>query len=396
MLENVYRRFNTEHFSPEKYRKITAEIFAQFGDPCLRLCETPVFLSRAFAAAMVQGAVEIIQQCMAPALRRQLDQAVAPAFRMPSAPDRPSFFIIDFAVTKDGPRLIEMQAFASNLAFIPAAANIYKQIYGLDDRYRHLLSARTEAAFVASVQKTILGRHAPENVILLEINPWQQQSRRDFIATQQLLGIPVVDVTAVIKKGEQLFYRDAAGRDVLIRRIYNRVIPAEFQSLNLSEKTQFKFTDPLDVEWAGDPGWFLRVSKYAMPYLDHPLVPATRFLDQVGEYPADLENYVLKPVFLHAGLGVKINLTQSDLDAIPAAQRHEYILMRKVKFLPFIPDLKGNMLNAEIRLMFVWPDRLEPVAMSARVMHGYDTNENLWGDDAWCGLAPVMILDEEN
>lgn len=392
MLENIYRKFNTKHFSPEKYRRALEEINAFSGDPCLRLCETPVFISRSLAGQLVNGAADIIQHSMILAREGKLDAAVPPEFKVSSAPGHPSFFIIDFAVTKDGPRLIEMQAFASNLLFIPAVAKIYKDVYGLGDGYSYWLSAHAEEA----VKKTILGGHAPENVVLMEINPWEQQSRRDFIATQKQLGIAVVDVTGVIRRGSQLFYHDATGREVRILRLYNRVIGAEFHSLNLAAKTQFQFSDRLEVEWAGDPSWFLKISKYTMPYLKHLLVPETRFLDQVGEYPPDLENYVLKPVAMNAGLGVKLDITKADLDAVPAGKRHDYILMRKVVFAPFIPDLKGNMLNAEIRVMFVWSDKLEPVAMSARVMRGNDTNENLWGDDAWCGLSPVLVVDKED
>ena len=388
MLENIYKNFNTQHFSPERYRQALAEIHAEAGETGLRMCETPVFITRAYADKIIQGAIELIQQTLSPVLKEKLDKAVPPEFTMPSAPDRPTFFIIDFAVTKEGPRLIEMQAFASNLMFIPAVAKIYKAVYGLDDDYRYLLCDES------AVRKTILGGHPPENVVLMEINPWQQPSRRDFVVTHKTLGIPVVDVTDIIKKGSQLFYRNAKGQDVLIRRIYNRVIPTEFQNLRLAGKTQFQFSDDLDVEWAGDPGWFLRVSKYALPYLKHPMVPETQFLNQIKIYPQDLENYVLKPVFFNAGIGVKINITTADLDAVPAGERHNFILMRKVAFEPFIPDPEDHKLNAEIRVMFVWPDKLEPVAFSARVMRGNDVNANLQENDRniWCGLTPVFVV----
>ena len=384
MLNDTYKIFNTKHYSPERYKQALAQIHALAGDTVMRMCETPVFINRDFADEVTDGAKDIIQQSLAPTLQDKIKQATLPEFRMPSAPDRPTFFIIDFAVTKEGPRLIEMQAFASNLLFIPAIAEIYKNVYGLGDGYTSLLCNE------AAITKAILNVHAPENVVLMEINPWQQQSRRDFVVTQKKLGIPVVDVTDIIKKGDQLFYND-----IRIKRVYNRVIPTEFQSLKLAEKINFRFTDKLDVEWAGDPGWFLRISKYVLPFLKHPLVPETRFLDEVTTYPPDLENYVLKPVFFNAGIGVKIDISKADLDAVPAGERHNYILMRKVAFEPFIPDLNGHMLNAEIRIMFVWPDaeELQPVAFSARVMRGNDVNANLKQSDenTWCGLAPVFI-----
>ena len=383
MLKNTYKRFNTEHYSLERYQQALTQIHALAGETVMRMCETPVFIDQAYADEVIQGSKEIIQQSLAPALQDKIKQAILPEFRMPSAPERPTFFIIDFAVTKDGPRLIEMQAFASNLLFIPAVAQIYKNVYKLDN-VKHLLCDES------AITKTILNGHAPENVVLMEINPWQQASRRDFVVTQKKLGIPVVDVTEIIKKGDQLFYGD-----ILIRRIYNRVIPTEFQNLKLAQKTNFRFTDKLDVEWAGDPGWFLRISKYLLPFLKHPLVPETHFLDEVVTYPTGLENYVLKPVFFNAGIGVKINISKADLDAVPAGERHNYILMRKVAYEPFIPDLKGDMLNTEIRIMFVWPDKdaLQPVAFSARVMRGNDVNANLRQaeENMWCGLAPVFI-----
>lgn len=388
MQKDTYKRFNTQHFTPERYRQALAEIRAAAGETVMRMCETPVFISRAYAETVLNGARELITQVLDPNLQKKIAAGIPPEFNMPSAPERPTFFIIDFAVTKDGPRLIEMQAFASNLLFIPAAAKIYKEAYKLGDEYQYILCNE------ADIKKTISGGHAPENVALMEINPWQQPSRRDFVLTQKQLGIAVLDAAEIIKKGRQLFYRNAAGQEVRIHRIYNRVIATEFQSLNLAAKTQFHFNDDLDVEWAGDPNWFLRVSKYALPFLKHPLVPETRFLDEVTVYPADLENYVLKPVFFNAGIGVKIDITKADLDAVLPAARHNYILMRKVAFEPFIPDLNGKMLNAEIRIMFIWPDKLEPVAFSARVMRGNNVNANLaqTEENAWCGLAPVFIV----
>lgn len=387
MLKNVYQYFNAAHFSAEKYKRLLADIHAAAGDTCLRMCETPVFVSRAFAERIVRAAEDIIAESMA--LKGKLDGAVPPHFKVAGAPDRPAFFIIDFAVTKDGPKLIEMQGFASNLAFIPAVAEIYKNVYGLGEGYTHVLSAGAMDA----VRKTILNGHAPENVILMEVNPWEQDSRRDFVVTQKWLGIPVIDVRDVIKKGNHLFYRDKAGKEVRVRRIYSRLVADDFVKYDLFSKMQFSLADPMEVEWAGDVSWFLRISKYTMPFLRHPAVPETRFLDEVASYPDDLENYVLKPVFSNAGGGIKLNITRQDLDAVPVAERHNYVLMKKVAFMPFIPDPEGHMLNAELRVMLVWPDKLVPVAMSARVMRGNDTNAGVWGDNRWCGLTPVLIAE---
>ena len=52
------------------------------------------------------------------------------------------------------------------------------------------------------------------------------------------------------------------------------------------------------------------------------------------EVPADLENFVLKPLYSFAGLGVNIAPSRADIDAIPAAKRSEYILQERFNFTP--------------------------------------------------------------
>lgn len=384
MLDDIYKLFNAGHYSPEAYNRVVSDIRREAGDPCMRMCETPVFIPQDYADQMVQGSVDIIRQTL------QLDLPVPPAFSLPSVPKRPTFFIVDFAVTKDGPRLIEMQGFSSNLLFMPLAAEIYQTNYGLGDKYKALFCD------IEDIRKAVMGDHAPENVILLEINPWQQPSRRDFIVTQRMFGIPVVDIIDVIRRGRELFYINAEGEETRIHRIYNRVVPGEYQSLGMAERVAFQFSDDLDVEWAGHPSWFLRASKYALPYLQHPLAPQAWFLDQMSSYPMDLENYVLKPAFLNAGIGVKLDITEADINAIDLLRRSQYILMQKVAYEPFIPDLAGHKRCAEIRVMFVWPDNgaLTHTGFSARVMRGNDVNAGVWSKDVWCGLAPVFAVQD--
>lgn len=378
----MFSDFNAKYFSPEKYQQALRETEEAAGDPCVRLCETPVFIDKAYADTVVKGALEITQQVL------NLDMPVPALFHMPSAPKRPNFFIVDFAMTKAGPKLIELQGFPSNVLFAPMLADIYKHAYGLPDRLQSLFCSMED------IRMTVMGRHDAENVVLMEINPWQQPSRRDFVLTQKKFGIAVVDIKDIIKKGRALYYLKD-GVEKRIRRIYNRVVPGEYMSLDLDENAPFLFSDDLDVEWAGDPSWFMRVSKYALPRLRHPMVPFSIMLDQLPVFPMDLENYVLKPAFLNAGIGVKLDITEADLNAIHPAKRGQYLFMEKVTYDPFIPDLNGGKVSAELRVMFIWPDEAEDPLLSsfsARVMHGNNVNANLWGQDTWCGFAPVFVF----
>src|SRR4051812_44848168 len=110
----LYKKFNTQHYTPEKYGQIMDNIVSYSGTPWRHMCEAPVFIPRSFANEVIKASEEIIGQGMAPGLRQTLDAAIPPVFQTPSAPDHPAFFIIDYAVAKGKngkmtPKLIEMQ-----------------------------------------------------------------------------------------------------------------------------------------------------------------------------------------------------------------------------------------------------------------------------------------------
>ena len=165
-------------------------------------------------------------------------------------------------------------------------------------------------------------------------------------------------------------------------------------SLSLSEKLvvpslPFDFRDDLDVEWAGHPNWYFRISKFSLPYLKHEAVPKTWFLDQLGSVPDDLQNYALKPLYSFAGLGVIIAPKEADIRAIPEEKKHEYILQERLHFEPVIATPHGGT-KAEVRMMYVWGDRLMPVLTIVRtgrgLQMGVDHNRNLEWVGASAGL----------
>ncbi len=161
----------------------------------------------------------------------------------------------------------------------------------------------------------------------------------------------------------------------------------ELQRKNV--KLNFDFRDDLDVEWAGHPNWYFRISKYSIPYLKHESVPKTWFLDKLDRIPDDLENYALKPLYSFAGLGVVISPKESDIRAIPADRRHEYILQERLHFEPVIATPFGGT-KAEVRMMYVWDEKLMPVLTIVRMgrglQMGVDHNRNLEWVGASAGL----------
>jgi len=54
-----------------------------------------------------------------------------------------------------------------------------------------------EGQYWELLQRTIVGNHAPENVVLTEIEPFHQKTRPDFDVTARRLGITVVDIRSL-------------------------------------------------------------------------------------------------------------------------------------------------------------------------------------------------------
>jgi hypothetical protein len=201
------------------------------------------------------------------------------------------------------------------------------------------------------LKKTIIDNHPVEEVILLELDPKNQTTYVDFVGAEKMLGIKAVCISDLIIEGRQLFYM-LNGKKQKISRIFNRVIADDFaQRTDL--KSQFAFTDDVDVTWAGHPNWFFRLSKYSMPYLHSQYVPESRILSEISEIPEDLENYVLKPLFSFSGSGVIFNVTKEDIDKVETPS--EFILQKKVVYHPGIIS-PNEPVKCEIRVMLVWPD----------------------------------------
>jgi hypothetical protein len=203
-----------------------------------------------------------------------------------------------------------------------------------------------------------------------------------------LLGIRSVCLTKLEKRRRELFY-ERDGRSVRVERIYNRVIFDELirrPDLNLP----FRFQEDLDVKWVGHPNWYFRISKHSLPFLKTEHTSPSFFAD---EFPAEekLDDYVLKPLYSFAGLGVDMEPTREKLAALE--KPHEWILQKKVQYAEFVETPDGPKSKAEIRMMFVWPEKdRDPtlvnnlVRMSQGKMMGVDFNK----EKTWVGSSIAL------
>ena len=394
MVPALREEFN-RNFTPEKYRRFLQRLDEIAGTHIqFRVSETPCFVPASLLDRMARDGRELILQLVDnPEYRKLSDATIPPQYNVPNEAPLPMFVQVDFGLVRGAngelePKLVELQAFPSLYGYQPNSAHTYVESYSLSRDLGIYLRGYDDESYWRLMRQLIVADHDPENVILMEIGPQHQKTLPDFLITRQRLGIAVVDILSLEKRGKKLVYRKD-GREIEVRRIYNRCIVDELERKGIT--LPFDLRDELDVEWAGHPNWYFRISKFSIPYLKHPSVPKTWFLDQLGVLPADSENYLLKPLYSFAGVGIKFAPTRSDIDAIPHDQRHNYILQERVRFEPVIQTPHG-LTQMEIRMMFVWPEEgeltpvLPLVRMGRGMMMGVDHNRNL----EWVGGSAAL------
>ncbi|MGI9071453.1 MAG: hypothetical protein ACR2JB_09100 [Bryobacteraceae bacterium] len=390
MLPELRERFNAQ-WRPERYAEFLRHIDNLAGTHVdFRCSETPVFFPKPLLDKMARYGQELYHQLVQNHEYRGASESAIPArFRVPNEAEHPLFVQADFGLVRepDGtlePKLVEIQGFPSLYAFQPALAEVYRRIYGLDQNLRTFIGDLDDASYMDLLRRAILGGHAPENVILLEIDPYEQKTLADFLFTRKLLGIRIASITDIKKRGRKLYFQD-----IEINRIYNRAIVDELVRKNI--QADFDFTDDLEVEWAGHPNWYFRLSKFSLPWLQHVCVPETRFLSDVKTLPDDLYDWVLKPLYSFAGLGVRISPLRDEIHAIPESERSNFILQRKIDFVPTLETPSG-MTKVETRIMYIWDGELKPVTTIIRTgrgkMMGVDFNKNLDWVGASAGFYP--------
>lgn len=389
-----YRRDFNSRFTSEKYERLRREMTARCGmEVPFALCETPCFFSNELVQRMSDDGKALIRQLVDnPEYRARSEASIPPEFHVPNEAAHPMFVQVDFGLVRDGagdlhPKLVELQAFPSLYAYQSVLAQAYLDAFELDPKLSYLLSGLDSDSYEHLLRDAIVAGHDPKHVVLMEVHPEEQKTRPDFLLTEKMLGIRTLCITKLQKEGRRLYYQED-GRRTPIERIYNRTIVDELERKGV--KPPFDFRDDFDVEWAGHPNWYFRISKYSIPYLKHSSVPRTWFLDQLPETPSDLENFVLKPLYSFAGLGVKIAPTRADLDAIPAEKRGEYILQERVNFTPVVETPHGAT-KVELRIMYIWLDELMPVLSIVRMgrglMMGVDQNKGM----RWVGSSAALI-----
>ncbi|HWI19462.1 MAG TPA: hypothetical protein VNT81_17030, partial [Vicinamibacterales bacterium] len=384
MIPSLRREFNAA-WSDAKYRDLVRRLETRTGATLgFPISESPCFFPKSLMTSLADTGVALVDQILDnPDSMAAANAAVPERYQGASAEAAPTFVQVDFGLVRDAngtirPKLVELQAFASLYGFQLAMAEAYRDAFGLPASLTPFLDDLDAASYHELARRAISGDHDPREVVLMEIEPRQQKTWPDFVVTEQMWGVRAVDTAEVLREGRRLYYR-RDGQLTQIKRIYNRVIPDELERKRI--QLSFGYGDDLEVEWAGHPAWYFRISKFSIPFLRHDCVPDTRFLDGIEMLPADRDRYLLKPLFSFAGGGIIFAPTDAQIAAIPMSERKNYILQERINFTPVIDTPEGPT-QAEIRIMYIRDGaRLRPALPLLRMgrgkMMGVDHNKGL-------------------
>lgn len=388
MIPELRKKFNNG-FSEKVYQEYLDDLNSVLKYPTdFRVCETPLFLSQDLTSELIKASDDIVKQIQDKDFLNRSKQAIPQHLLVPNDFEHPPFLQIDFAITQNEdkflPKLIELQAFPSLYGYQVYLDEAIRRHYEIPGGFNSYFSDMNKDSYQKLLKECIVGKHNPENVILLEIEPEKQKTRIDFAATEELTGITTVCLSKIKKHGKKLFYLKD-GKKIEVKRIYNRVIFDELERKNL--KFDFNFKDEIDAEWAGHPNWFFKISKFSLPLLKGKYVPECYFLNELENYPDTLNDFVLKPLFSFAGLGVEVEVTKEKLNDIE--NKSNYILQQKVDYAPLIETPDGFS-KVEIRMMFLWKNKNEKpllvnnlIRTSKGKMMGVDFNKN----KTWIGSS---------
>ena len=384
-----YRELFNSQFTDKKYQEFKDDIASDFDyAPTFRIAETPFFISNELKSLILEGCADVIKLIQQKDFKQLTNKSLELNHKVPNEDEHTTFLAIDFGICEENgaivPKLIEVQGFPSLFNYQFNLYEKFKNHYSFMNELTPFIGGISSQEYLDILEDVICNNHPKENVILLEIEPEKQNTKIDFYYCLRDIRIPFVCVTELIKKGKQLFYKSDLGEEIQVKRIYNRVIFDELD-LRTDLKLDFHFSDELDVEWAGHPNWFFRISKFILPFLKGNYFIETTLLSDLKEIPEDLENYVLKPLFSFSGSGVIFHVKKEDIEAV--VEKELYILQKKVNYIPIVQSLDGKV-KAEVRVLCVWKkgdDAPTPLCNLVRLSRGEMIGVKFNKDKDWVG-----------
>lgn len=383
-------------FTKEKYQAFLDDLHSHFpGAIDFRVSETAEYIPKWFGDRIIDACERIIDIITDPGFKKMTSRAIPSSDLVANENDHTHFIAFDFGVCENAngelePQLIEMQGFPTLYGFEAFYPEVFDRHFPTPPGYSHYFNGLNKSSYIEELRELLIGDTPVEHVILLEIKPYEQKTRIDFFCTREYLGIEPVCITELIAEGRDLYYM-RKGQKTRVEKIYNRVIFDDLHANRDKLGDIINIRHDWNVKWYPHPNWFYRISKYTLPFIQHPCVPETFFLDEVKQLPGRLEDFVLKPLFSFAGQGVVIDITQEDLDKVKDPEN--WILQRKVKYADVIKTPDGGA-KVEIRMMYIWKDgaaRPTLVTNLTRLSKGKMIGVRYNKDKEWVGASVAFF-----
>ena len=397
MIASIRQKFNAA-FTEEVYQNYLASLNSPFpGALDFSVAETPIFIDKDFTKKMLATGDYVNQVIQSDQFNSITEPSLKNIPHFPNETPFPKCIVMDFAIAINEqnelvPALIELQGFPSLFAYEILQDECIRKTYTIAEGYSPFLNDYTKEKYIAHLETILKGNtvNDPKNnsnkhTVLLEILPHQQKTRIDFYLTEKYFNIPTVCITELFIEARHLYY-ERAGKKIKIDRIYNRIVLDELK--NQTKEIQDKgalLQNNLEVEWVTHPHHFFRISKFLLPFLNHPYIPKTQFVNQLTETPTALDTYILKPLFSFAGQGVIIDISSDDISNIK--EPSSWILQEKVEYANCIETPTGPA-KAELRLYYFWDeDKKEYIATMnlARLSKGKMIGVNYNKNATWVG-----------
>ena len=401
MIASIRQKFNAD-FTEQAHQNYLAALNKPFlGALDFSIAETPIFIDKDFTEKVLATGDYVSQVIQSDRFNSITEPSLKNIPHFPNETALPQCIVMDFAIATNEqnelvPALIELQGFPSLFAYEILQDECIRKTYTIPEGYSPYLNSYTKEKYLAHLETILKGdilidkdldslKNSHKHTVLLEILPHQQKTRIDFYCTENYFNIPIVCITDIFIEGNNLFY-ERAGEKIKIDRIYNRIVLDELK--NQTKEIQDKgalLQNNLEVEWVTHPHHFFRISKFLLPFLNHPYIPKTQFVNQLTETPTALDTYILKPLFSFAGQGVIIDISADDISNIK--EPSSWILQEKVEYANCIETPTGPA-KAELRLYYFWDeDKKEYIATMnlARLSKGKMIGVNYNKNATWVG-----------
>lgn len=406
MIASIRQKFNAA-FSEKTHQNYLAALNTPFPNALdFTVAETPIFIDKYFTEKILATGDYVNQVIQSDRFNSITEPSLKNVPLFPKQNPLPACIVMDFAIAINDqnelvPALIELQGFPSLFAYEILQDDCIHKTYTIPAGFSPYLNGYTKEKYLAHLETILKGdtlidtkknldtinrnisdstKDTLKHTVLLEILPHQQKTRIDFYCTEKYFNIPIVCITEIFVEGNNLYY-ERDGSKIKIDRIYNRIVLDELknQTKEIQEKGALLQTN-LNIEWITHPHHFFRISKFLLPFLKHPYIPKTQFVDQLKKLPTVLEKYILKPLFSFAGQGVIIDISAADIMNIKDPSG--WILQEKVNYANCIETPTGPA-KAELRLFYFWDKASQKyiatmnlARLSKGKMIGVDYNKN--------------------